>query len=178
MNKTAVIYKSKYGSTKEYANWIAEELGGKLFDVSEITAQKLEDYNTVIFVGRIHAGSIQGLSGIKKIYNELSGKKIIIFAVGATGNDEKIKTELVSRNFLESMKNSPLFLLQGRLDYKTMTAFDRLLMFGLVKYFKSKKPEELGDQYDAAKQIIETYGKIVDFVDKNSINPIIQAATQ
>jgi len=71
MNKTAVIYKSKYGSTKEYANWIAEELGGKLFDVSEITAQKLEDYNTVIFGGRIHAGSIQGLSGIKKIYNEI-----------------------------------------------------------------------------------------------------------
>jgi len=36
MRKTVVIYKSKYGKTKQYAEWIAAELNAPLFDHTEI----------------------------------------------------------------------------------------------------------------------------------------------
>ena len=32
MNKIAVVYKSRYGSTAKYAKWIAEELKADLYD--------------------------------------------------------------------------------------------------------------------------------------------------
>ena len=35
-NKVAVIYKSKYGSTKKYSGWIAMRLNADLYEVSDI----------------------------------------------------------------------------------------------------------------------------------------------
>ena len=37
----AVIYKSKYGSTKRYARWIAEEVHADLYDASDVEAEEL-----------------------------------------------------------------------------------------------------------------------------------------
>ena len=44
MNATknvVVIYKSKYGSTKQYAQWIAEELNTSLFEATSIDPSQL-----------------------------------------------------------------------------------------------------------------------------------------
>ena len=35
--KTVVIYKSRTGFTKKYAEWISEELSADIFDVSKVT---------------------------------------------------------------------------------------------------------------------------------------------
>ena len=37
-----VIYKTKYGSTKTYAEWISEELNCKIAEQSLVTANELE----------------------------------------------------------------------------------------------------------------------------------------
>ena len=51
MNKIAVIYKSKYGSTKKYAQWIAEEAKVNLFEYSEMDVKELVEYdNTFISI--------------------------------------------------------------------------------------------------------------------------------
>jgi len=39
--KVAVIYKSKYGSTKGYAEWIARDVDGDLFESSKIRIEDL-----------------------------------------------------------------------------------------------------------------------------------------
>jgi flavodoxin len=39
--KTVVIYKTKYGSAKQYAQWIAEELKCDLFEQSSFSAFKI-----------------------------------------------------------------------------------------------------------------------------------------
>ena len=46
-NKIAVIYKSKYGSTKRYAGWIALKLDADLYEVSDIRDKDLLEYNHV-----------------------------------------------------------------------------------------------------------------------------------
>jgi menaquinone-dependent protoporphyrinogen IX oxidase len=42
--KSIVIYKSKYGSTKTYAEWIASELSCEAVDAKNIRAEQLVDY--------------------------------------------------------------------------------------------------------------------------------------
>ncbi len=50
-NKIVVIYKSKYGSSKKYAQWIAEEVNGDLFNSSNIKEEKLKEYDIIVYGG-------------------------------------------------------------------------------------------------------------------------------
>lgn len=40
MNEVVVIYQSKYGAAKKYAEWIAEALGADLFERRKIAPEK------------------------------------------------------------------------------------------------------------------------------------------
>lgn len=65
------------------------------------------------------------------------------------------------------------FVLRGGLNYKKMNILDRILMYFLYKSIKNKDPRELDDD---SKGILATYGKVVDFTNKNAIAPIINIA--
>lgn len=173
MKKVAVIYKSKYGSTERYAKWIAEDAGADLYKVTEIKADKLMDYDTIVYCGALYAGGMLGFSFIKKNYSKIKEKKLIVVAVGATLKKEDAKEEVKAQNLTtEMLDGTQFFLLRGGLNYKKMNLIDRLLMFMLVKSLKSKKTENpdadtLG--------VLATYGKVVDFTNKKAIEPVIEA---
>ena len=57
MTKIAVIYKSKYGSTKQYAEWIAQALDAPLFEASSVNPAQLAEYDVVVYGGGLYAGS-------------------------------------------------------------------------------------------------------------------------
>ena len=56
MDKTVVIYKSKHGSTKKYAEWIGEELECPVFSADDFSKKELEDYESIyrIYHNRYH----------------------------------------------------------------------------------------------------------------------------
>ena len=58
MSKIAIVYKSKYGSTKKYAQWIAQESSGDLFESSKVKAKKISEYDIIVFGGGLYAGGI------------------------------------------------------------------------------------------------------------------------
>lgn len=176
MKKVAVVYKSKYGSTEKYAKWIAEDVCADIFKAGEIKIDKLKEYDTIVYCGGLYAGGLLGFSFIKNNYHKISVKKLIVVAVGATLKKEDAIAEVRSQNLTDEMRdNVQFFLLRGGLNYKKMNAIDRLLMFLLIKSTKSKKPEELSDD---AKGMLATYGKVVDFTNKNTIAPIIKAINE
>ena len=74
--KTIVVYKSKYGSSKEYAFWIAEELGCEAVDVKNIKIEKLYEYDTIIYGGGLYAEVINGITLITRNLDKLKDKKI------------------------------------------------------------------------------------------------------
>lgn len=173
MKKTAVIYKTKYGSSEKYAKWIAEDSSADIYKVKEIKPEGLEQYDTIVYCGGLYAGGVLGFSFIKKNYHRLSDKKLIVVGVGATLKEGDATEEVKSQNLTDEMKDkAQFFLLRGALNYKKMKIIDRLLMFLMVKYIKSKKPEELDDD---AKGILATYGKTVDFTNRDTITPVINA---
>ena len=59
---TVVLYGSKYGSTKQYAEWIAEELNADLLDVNDANLQNIKNYDTIIYGGAVYAGGITGIN--------------------------------------------------------------------------------------------------------------------
>ena len=67
---TVVVYKSKYGSTKKYAEWIAEELKCDIFDMKNITVDFLLKYDVIIYGGGLYAEIINGLYIITKNFDK------------------------------------------------------------------------------------------------------------
>jgi len=173
MKKVAVVYKSKYGSTEKYAKWIAEDTCADIFKVNEIKLDKLGEFDTIVYCGGIYAGGILGFSFIRNNYFKFRDKKLIVVAVGATLKKDEAIEEVKTQNLTDEMKgNVEFFLLRGGLNYKKMNFIDRFLMFLLIKSVKFKKAEKLDDD---TKGIISTYGKVVDFTNRNAIAPIIDA---
>lgn len=172
MSKVVVVYKSKYGSTKKYAEWISEELCCDLFECSKLSVEKLNDYDTVIYGGGLYASGINGIDMITKNYEKLKEKKLIVFTVGlANPNIESQFTPILNKNFTEEMqKNIKIFHLRGGIDYKELGLIHKSMMAMMRKMVASKKEEELTDE---DKQMLETYGEKVDFTDKATIEPII-----
>ena len=60
MGKAIVIYTSKRGSTKQYAEWIAEDLGCPALTLDEAKSQdiNLYEYDCIIYGGWIRGSGI------------------------------------------------------------------------------------------------------------------------
>lgn len=171
MEKAAVIYKTKYGTTKKYAEWISEELGADLYEFDEVNTQILMEYDTILYGGGMYAGGVLGFSSFaRKSYESIKDKNIILFGVGASLNKKNAVEAIQKNNMTEEMywKIKPFFL-RGGLDYKRMKKRDKLAMFIMKKIIQAKK---LTDEDSLG--ILGTYGKTVDFTDKKSIEPIIE----
>jgi len=69
--KTIVIYKSKTGFTKKYAEWIANDLLADIFDVSKVNIDMLTTYDTIIYGGSLYAVGINGIKLIKQNFDKI-----------------------------------------------------------------------------------------------------------
>lgn len=168
--RAVVIYNSRYGSTRRYAEWIAE---GADADILETTSTKIGDlfkYETIIFGGSLHAVGIKGLKLITRNFEVLSDKKIIVFAVGCSpARDEDIK-HVISSNFSETMMNNiKFFYLRGAFNYRKLGIVDKTMMNLLrIKLKRMKAPDA-----DAV-GLLASYDKPVDWTNKKYIEPIIK----
>ena len=71
---TIVIYKSKYGSTKQYAQWIAEELDCEAVDAKTVKDDDLLKYDNIVYGGGLYAEVINGVTLITKNLEKLGIK--------------------------------------------------------------------------------------------------------
>lgn len=168
MDDIAVVYKSKYGATGRYAQWIAEGLDCPIYEVKEITSAILEKYRAIIYGGGLYMGKIAGVSAITRRFAELKGKRLLVFTVGLTEpGDDGYFTYLITRNFTEKMrKRIAFFALPGAVDGEKLTGFDRFVMKMVMKDRAKNDPANA-----------EAYEKLkMDFVQKELVLPIIDRA--
>ena len=99
MMKTVVIYKSKTGFTKKYAEWIAEKLSADIFNAAKVNINMLNKYDAIIYGGSLYAVGIIGVNLITKNINKLKDKKIVVFATGASPLRDEVVSEVINKNF-------------------------------------------------------------------------------
>ncbi|SDK11600.1 flavodoxin domain-containing protein [Natronincola ferrireducens] len=171
MSSTIVIYQSKYGATKKYAEWLVEELSCDLIETKKATIQQIEKYDTVILGGGIYATGIAGISFLKKHQERLKGKKIIVFAVGASPYDKKAMAVLKERNFKTGLAHIPCFYCRGAWNEEIMSWKDRTLCNMLKKVVEKKDPATY-EPWEAA--LMEAIGSKCDWTKKENLKPIIE----
>ncbi|HHU55652.1 MAG TPA: flavodoxin [Acholeplasmataceae bacterium] len=171
--KTIVIYKSKTGFVKKYAELLAEDLSADIFEVSKIKSDELSKYDTVIYGGSLHAVGIIGIKFIKKNIDKIKGKKIIVFASGASPSSEKVINDVVTQNFtIEQQKYIKFFYLRGGFDYNKLPFIDKVLMTLLKWHIKFKKKRKKELSFDEI-GMLELFDKPTDFTNKIYLNEII-----
>lgn len=166
--KTIVVYKSKYGYTKKYAQWLAESLGCDIKENASLA--DIMVYDTIIYGGGIYAGRINGAKLITKNLEKLSGKKLALFAVGSNvGRPEEL--EAFWKQALEEnvRLNVPHFYLRGGFDYGRLGSVDKLMM-NMLKKMLLKKDVLTEDD----KGLLEAYEIPVDFTDRKNLEEILK----
>jgi flavodoxin len=84
MDKSIVIYTSKRGSTKQYAEWIAEDLGCEALTLTDALKRdiNLYEYGSIIYGGWIRGSGIVDFDKFGRLLDEELMKRLIVYGVG------------------------------------------------------------------------------------------------
>jgi len=140
-----VVYCSKTGFTKKYAEWLGNALSCEVLSLKEVNQERLNGVETVIFGGSLMGGIINGYSKIAK----MNCKKLIVFGVGFSEDGEHVHSQCVQVN---KLGDTPFFYMRGGIDYKKL---------GFMKGAMLKK--------------ITGQSESIDFTDKKNINCLIES---
>ncbi len=171
--KTLIVYWSKTGFVKKYAEWLAEELSADIISGKKIKKEELNKYDSFIFGGSLYAVGINGADFIKKNIKELEAKKTAVFATGASPARNDIIEEVKNKNFsVEEQKYFQFFYLRGGFDFSKLGFKDKVLMRMMKWQLNSKKKK--GEQMtDEEKGMLAAYDNPVDFTARNNIKEIV-----
>ena len=169
-----VIYKSKYGSTEAYAEWIAEELGCMAVNAKDTKIDDILGYDTIIYGGGLYAEVIAGVGLITKNIDKLSGKKLVVYSTGITPPDcrEYYDDLVLKKNFKPEMLDKiKIYNFMGKMVLDELTVVHRTAIKTLKKIMSGKEnPTKM------EKMLIDLCDKDGDFSDRESIKDLVEYA--
>ncbi len=169
--RTIVVYKTKYGSTKTYAEWIGEELGCDVKDAKEVSVEELQNYDAIIYGGGLYAEAINGVSLITKNIEKLSNKKIAIYSTGITPLEYRDYYDklVIERNFKNGVPDCvKVFNFTGKMVLDELSVVHRTALKTLKKMMSAKQ-----NPTDMEKLLVELCDADGDFSDRTQITGLI-----
>lgn len=166
-----IVYKSRTGFTKKYAEMIVKEINCPLVDHKAATAETLSKYDLVVFGSRAHAGRIDGYKKAKKLFEKSGIKNVILFVTGATPNSAKDMIEQFwSQNLTaDEMKRFPHFYMPSGLCYEKMSFSDKMMMKAMASMMKKKK-----DKTPYERELEQSIASSYDISSPRFIEPLVE----
>ncbi|MBR6879668.1 MAG: hypothetical protein IKN14_01115 [Clostridiales bacterium] len=170
-----IVYGSCYGTTRQYAEELSKRTGIEVKAFKDI--KNINDYSTVIYMGGLYAGGVEGMKKTLKGLTEIEDKKIIIATVGLADPTDDLNVKTI-RNKMRSQlspalfEKAEIFHLRGGIDYSNLSFLHKKMMSMVYKKALNIPEEEKTAEIRA---MIETYDKKVYFVDLNSLDQIVDA---
>lgn len=168
--KTAVIYNSKTGFTKRYAEWISKAVDADCFELKIAKKQDFEEYDAIVFGGFACAGTISQISWFKSNLEKWAGKTLVAFSTGGCPAGAPEIDKFLNNNFNEAeRKKVHVFYCPGGFNYEKMSMGSKLLMKMFQKKVGAKK-----NKTEADKEMLKMISHSYDISDKGYIEPIIE----
>ena len=174
--KAAVIYSSKTGYTKKYADWIAKELSVDANDLKGLSKldEVLSDTDVLIYGGGLYAIGINGLKEILSARREHTLKKIIVFTTGLSHDSEEVRKEIFDNNLKEYAHESiSLYYFRGGFDFRSLGFVDKILM-RLLKLKIGMKKKKGSSMTSDEKGMLAVYQKKVDFTNRKYLDKLLE----
>lgn len=170
MENIVVVYESRYGSTKKYAQWIAQDLGCTLIETKDATVEKLQTFDTIIYGGWLHAGNIKGFKVISKDIDKLKDKNIVVFSVGCSTGKREEDIKAVDQMNFKGLQGIKHFYLRGAFNYQNLNMIDKVMMNMLKIKLKGIKEE---DRDEDTRGMLDAYINPMNFTNKDNIKFIV-----
>ncbi|AUD64243.1 hypothetical protein BK011_00505 [Tenericutes bacterium MZ-XQ] len=165
--KGIVLYKSKYGHTKQYAQWIADELNFESKDFSKFSKKDIHGYEIIIFGSGVYMGKMNDIKPVLKLFRN---KPIVIFACAGNPGLEKEINDIKQTNFTsEELSFHKFFYLPGGVDFTKVKGLMKLIV-GMFHFILKHKKNLTNDE----KQILKGYNEPTYYVDKKHIKSIVE----
>ncbi len=128
----AIIYQSKTGHTKEYAEYLSKELSIPCYSVCE-AKEKINKKDEIIYLSWVRATTLVGYKKINKKYQIVS-----IGAVGAYPKSSEYTKQLKEYNHT----SQELFYLRGGINYEKLSKFYQKLLKLVGKAITMENPRD------------------------------------
>lgn len=179
MSKAIVIYTSRRGSTKQYAEWIAEDLCCEALALSDPAVKEINlyEYDCIIYGGWIRGSGIVDFDKFgRKLDSELM-QKLIVFGVGmadeTADNYAQVWGYSIGKLDPKNENRSILYILGGRYDPAAVQGLDRFLMKIMKTVLISGSTPEARSRAVFMKERIENG---VDMVFRDNITSLVKDA--
>ncbi len=163
--KGLVIYKGKYGATKQYAMWIGQELQLSVASADRFPLDELSKYDYFILGSSVYIGQLEIKNWLKKNFKILQNKKIFLFQVAASPTNQLEKRESYNKASLSAdiLRKIQFYYLPGRMIMRNLSAWDRFMLKMGARLTKDpvEKKKMLTDFNDVKKENIDLVVKAV-----------------
>jgi len=140
---TIIIYRSKYGATGQYAEWLSADLGIPAIPQPQATSQLVAGAECIILGSSIYIGKLYMRKWIRQNAAALAGKRLFLFLVTATKSDKTEKLQgYVQHNIpLIVRRNFRCYFFPGKIIYNQLSLVDKLKVKtgGLLARLSHKK---------------------------------------
>ncbi|WP_410511171.1 flavodoxin domain-containing protein [Paenibacillus sp. BR2-3] len=162
--KSLVLYTSAYGSTQQYAEWIAEEIQADIESIDTFDINQAAQYDTVIIGTYVRVSKLVVSDYLRTVWDKLQNKKVILFSVSKTPIQSEASVKNYNKSIPEKIRSGiKYFPLEGRF------IFDKL-------EDKDKSTMKIGQKMTRlfmGKQMAEEMMRDCDDVRKENISPIL-----
>ena len=127
--KTLILYKSKYGTTKDYADWIHNKTkDSKIFSTNDFDTKLFENYDTIILGSSTYMGQISARRYLETNWEAIKHKRVFLFAVGLVAPDDEASKKSYEMIPEEIRNNIKYVKLPGRIDIKKLKFLEKAVM--------------------------------------------------
>jgi menaquinone-dependent protoporphyrinogen IX oxidase len=157
-----IIYKSSCGSTKQYADWIGQELGFQTIPIADAKNVDFGLYDIIIAGSLVIASKMVIGKWIEKRWEHLKNKEIILYSTSGAKPSEKVQEEFLKNSLpTEIAKQVSYFPMHGRRRQQDLSMIARLMMWIAVTFIAKDEQEK------------EDMRKDFDGVDRKYIEPLV-----
>lgn len=125
--RTLVLYESKNGSTKKYAEDIALGISADILPLKKFKWKNINEYDTIVFGGWVLGGKIRGIDEFLGHWPEMETKNVLIFSSGMSYVTKEGRETLISQNLLD-MYHLRFYQLRGSFDYSKLNFFHKMMI--------------------------------------------------
>lgn len=159
--KTIVVYESGTGFTAQYAEWIAEAVGGVCAPLKKVTKDEIASFDRIIFGGWIFGNGIMGFQKLLSM-----AKPFAVFAVGSMPSSEDVVSAIQKQN---SIGDIPFFYFEGGFHFEKLGFFKKAILKMLKKSLLKKENKTPTDEF-MAKYLCTSF----DHSSKDKILPLVE----
>lgn len=161
--KGLIVYATCYGSTKQYAEWIAEDTGYTCRCNKDVTDDELREADTIILGSWVLAHKLFLAKWIGEKKEILSGKRLYFYSVsGAKPGDRVLDNVFADSADQVLLEGAGTYQFGGRRETKNMSGFHKFMMW-IATTFIEKDPDKK-----------EEMNKYVNNVDRSYIQALVK----